>query len=119
MAETVSSGVALELPQFDKLWNYAKPAETEARFREVLAQAAGIAPLNYRLELLTQIARCQGLQGSFDLANATLDEVERDLLHDRSTDVARSRYLLERGRLHNSSGDPAAAMRFFDQACEV
>ncbi|MFN8565329.1 MAG: hypothetical protein U0703_27730 [Anaerolineae bacterium] len=44
---------------FDALWDYDHPAETEKTFRALLAQTDGAR----RFELLTQIARAQGLQG--------------------------------------------------------
>jgi tetratricopeptide (TPR) repeat protein len=103
------------LPEIDSLWDYQKPADSEARFRELLSQV----PTNseYYLELLTQIARAQGLQGKYSEAHATLDAVlerltERDVL-------ARTRYLLERGRVLNSSGKPSEGKPFFVQAWEI
>ena len=99
------------LPDFDTLWDYSNPAETESKFREVLPQ---FPEGNERLELLTQIARTQGLQRKFDEAHQTLDEVEGQLLVDSSR--ARVRYLLERGRVFNSSKHPDEARPFFEQA---
>jgi tetratricopeptide (TPR) repeat protein len=106
-----------ELPKFDPLWNYGDPAATEAKFRALLPQARASGDAGYELELLTQIARTQGLQGKFDAANATLDEVESRL---RNVDlpVANVRYLLERGRVFNSSGKPELALPLFVQAAE-
>lgn len=97
---------------FDALWDYDRPAETERAFRALLAQNDG----ERRLELLTQIARAQGLQGKFADGHATLDEVERDLTDETTT--ARVRLLLERGRLFNSAGDPERARPLFAQAWE-
>lgn len=100
------------LAGFDDLWDYNRPAETEARFRELLA-AAGEEP-GLSVELLTQIARAQGLQRRFIEANLTLDEAESRL---PSVGLRpKIRYLLERGRVYNSSGDPAAARPYFEQA---
>jgi hypothetical protein len=83
------------LPDFDALWDYNNPAETEKKFREVLA-AAPENESGYRLQLLTQIARAQGLQRDFLAAHQTLNTVESA----QSTDsVVRIRYLLERGRV--------------------
>ncbi|HKW80172.1 MAG TPA: tetratricopeptide repeat protein, partial [Casimicrobiaceae bacterium] len=67
-----------------------------------------------RLELLTQIARAQGLQRRFDDAHATLDSVE-DALPGPAARVA-VRYLLERGRVFNSSEQPARALPLFESA---
>ena len=47
------------LPDFDSLWDYAHPDQTEAKFRETLSQIPENNPAY--LELLTQIARTQGL----------------------------------------------------------
>ncbi|MFN8451853.1 MAG: tetratricopeptide repeat protein [Anaerolineae bacterium] len=97
---------------FDALWDYDHPAETEKTFRALLAQTDGAR----RFELLTQIARAQGLQGNFADGHATLDEVERDLSAEAS--AARVRLLLERGRLFNSAGEPQRAHPCFTQAWE-
>ena len=100
---------------FDSLWDYAKPDETEKKFREMLqhlSQEDAIA-----LELLTQIARAQGLQRRFDEAHKTLDLVEKKLSTDPSR--AKIRYLLERGRVFNSSGQVEKARPWFEQAEET
>lgn len=102
------------LPDFDSLWDYSNPAQTETKFREILPQ---FPDGNERLELLTQIARAQGLQRKFDDAHTTLNEVEGQLLVDSSR--ARVRYLLERGRVLNSSKHPEEARPFFDQAMKM
>ena len=99
------------LPDFDSLWDYSNPAETESKFREILPQ---FPEGNERLELLTQIARTQGLQRKFDEAHQTLDEIEGQLPVEASR--ARVRYLLERGRVFNSSKHPDEARPFFEQA---
>ena len=109
--------MSTELPNFDALWNYADPAGTEAKFRALLPQAEAAGDEGHRLELLTQIARTQGLQGRFDDGHATLDVVERQLIL-RDVPVARVRYLLERGRVFNSSGKPERAMPLFVEAFE-
>ena len=107
----------MDLPNFDTVWNYGDPAGTEAKFRALLPQAQASGDEGYELELLTQIARTQGLQGEFRAAHATLDEVESRL---RNVDlpVVNVRYLLERGRVFNSSGNPDVALPLFVQAAE-
>lgn len=99
--------------EFDHLWNYDDPATTESRFRELLPTTSD---LSLRVQLLTQIARAQGLQRSFDAAHQTLDEAQR-LLHPDLTQ-ATIRYLLERGRVFNSAGQPEQAGLLFHQAWE-
>ena len=104
--------MSTDRPKFDALWNYGDPAGTEAKFRALLPRAQASGDAGYELELLTQIARAQGLRGDFDAAHATLDAVERRLL-ERDMPVACVRYLLERGRVFNSSGKPDRAMPLF------
>src|SRR5438128_2095323 len=85
--------------EFDKLWDYAKPAETEGQFRALLPSAEASGDTSYLAQLLTQIGRAQGLQDRFDEAHATLDRVTTMLTDDMN--LARVRYLLERGRVFN------------------
>ena len=61
------------LPDFDKLWDYQHPAETEKKFVGLLPAAEKSEDISYLAQLLTQIARAQGLQEKFDEANKTLD----------------------------------------------
>jgi hypothetical protein len=100
------------LPDFDALWDYSHPDQTETKFCEILLQFPEDDAAF--LELLTQIARAQGLQGKFDHAHQTLDQVERRLKEVPSR--PKIRYLLERGRVFNSSGKPEEARPFFEPA---
>src|SRR4029079_8101943 len=100
--------------EFDSLWDYSNPQQTETRFREILIQIPEDNPAY--LELLTQIARAQGLEQKFERAHQTLDQVER-----RSGAVAsrpKIRYLLERGRVFASSGQSEQARPCFEAALE-
>jgi tetratricopeptide (TPR) repeat protein len=99
---------------FDQQWNYDQPAATEERFRQLLPSASDA---DYRLQLLTQIARTQGLQRKFEPAHRTLDQVQAQLRDDLP--VARIRYLLERGRVYNSSGAKQQAREMFLGALEL
>ncbi|HSK65488.1 MAG TPA: tetratricopeptide repeat protein [Anaerolineales bacterium] len=100
---------------FDSLWDYNQPDRTEMRFREILLQIPENVPAF--LELLTQIARAQGLQRKFDHAHQTLNQVERRLGNIPSR--PRVRYLLERGRVFNTAGDSDRARPLFEQAFEM
>jgi tetratricopeptide (TPR) repeat protein len=100
---------------FDSLWDYSDPRQTETKFREILLQIPEDNPAY--LELLTQIARSQGLQQKFDKAHQTLEQVERRLGNYASR--AKIRYQLERGRVLNSSGHPEEARPFFEQALDT
>ena len=101
---------------FDKLWNYGDPAATEKLFRDKLAERSD-ADADYRAQLVTQIARAQGLQRKFDEAHATLDEAAK--LITPKEPVAKVRLLLERGRVFNSSGSPDKAKPFFEDALKA
>jgi len=89
------------LSDFDSLWDYDHPDSTEQRFRGLLPAARESRDRDYLAQLLTQIARAQGLQMKFDDAARTLEEAE-SIVSDEMR-VARIRILLERGRLLNSS----------------
>jgi tetratricopeptide (TPR) repeat protein len=106
-----------ELPEFDTIWDYAKPAASEARFRQLLAETHARSEPADRAELLTQIARAQGLQRHFDAAHATLDAALALLRQDDRR--AKARYLLERGRVFNSAGAPAIAHGLFLDAWKL
>ena len=96
----------------DARWDFGRPAVSEERFRAELAQwppDSGQAQ-----EVLTQVARALGLQRKFDDAHALLDGVEAKLA-TLPTHV-RVRYLLERGRVFNSSGAPQRALPMFTEA---
>lgn len=101
---------------FDRLWDYSDPAATEQKFRDLLPQV-GANSREKQLELQTQIARTLGLQKQFEAAHALLDLVEAGL--DSAGAVTRQRYLLERGRVFNSAGEPARAQPLFLQAWEL
>jgi tetratricopeptide (TPR) repeat protein len=103
------------LPEIDSLWDYQNPAKSEARFRQLLPKA--LQNTEYYLELLTQIARAEGLQGKYSDANKTLDQV-MEKLTEHST-APRIRYELERGRVINSSGKPSDAKPHFFEAWKV
>jgi tetratricopeptide (TPR) repeat protein len=103
--------------QIDALWDYDHPAESEAAFRRALERLDERADLPLQLELLTQIARAQALQRHSDEAHATLDTVEAQM-HNSSPRVS-VRYLLERGRVYNSSRHPERAQPYFAEAWEL
>ena len=105
------------LPDFDAWWDYDHPDVTEQRFREVLPLAEQAGDRGYLVELLTQIARTEGLQRRFAEAHATLDRAEGLLSDDLHR--ARVRYLLERGRVLNSSKHADEARPLFLEAWEL
>ena len=99
----------------DQQWDYAKPADSEARFRTELADWPADDP--QALVVATQIARTQSLRRQFTEAHATLDAVEPKL--SSAPSHVRIRYLLERGRTFNSSGSPQRAVPLFTEALSL
>lgn len=100
------------MPMPDALLDFNDPAASEQRFRDHLDQPDTDAAV--RAEARTQLARAQGLQRRFAEGHATLDAVERS--EPPPSDRAAIRVSLERGRLLNSGGDPAASVARFTDA---
>jgi tetratricopeptide (TPR) repeat protein len=94
----------------ETLWNYNNSEKSEAIFKDLLNNKIGD-----EAEILTQIARAQGLQRKFDEVHATLDEAEQLPKDER----IRTRYLLERGRVFNSSSQRDKARPLFLEAYEL
>ncbi len=92
----------LRQDDLDALWDFNDPAASESRLRSAAENS------EHRDELLTQVARALGLQGRFEEAHQLLNSLPDDHV----------RVPLERGRLHNSAGDPAAAIPLFTEAAE-
>jgi tetratricopeptide (TPR) repeat protein len=105
------------LPDFNTLWDYDRPAESERRFRDLLPAAQAAGDRDYHLQLLTQVARAQGLQRQYEAAHSTLDHV-RSLMPDELKAV-QVRYLLERGRCFNDVGKHDGARDAFARAWDV
>ncbi len=105
------------LPDLQGVWDYDDPAGTESKFRAILTKAEALDDRSYHTELLTQIARAQGLQRQFDEAHRILDEA--DAMIDGDMHRARVRLLAERGRVFNSSGSAEKAKPCFVEAWEL
>lgn len=103
----------VELPDFNQMWDYNNPAETEIKF-SALVEDAKANDKEYYGELLTQIARAQGLQSNFEEAEKTLLEAKA-YATDKSPTV-KIRYLLEKGRVLNSSGKSEESIPVFKEA---
>ena len=99
----------------DALWNFDVPAVSESRFRAELAKHP--AGSREARETTTQLARALGLQRKFAAADAALDTLAADI--EASPARIRVRYLLERGRIRNSSGKPADAVPLFERAVDA
>lgn len=105
------------LPNFDKLWDFSNPAATEKKFKELIPQAESSGNLDYFFQLITQIARAQGLQKKFEDAHQTLSTIEMKL--STQTPIAEIRYFLEKGRVYNSSKKKELAQPLFLKAFEL
>jgi tetratricopeptide (TPR) repeat protein len=88
------------------LWDFADPAGSEQRFRDV----AATAPEPVRTHALTQVARALGLQERYDVGHAVLDALSP------GDAESRVRLALERGRLLRSAGEDVASRTYFEQA---
>ncbi|HZY47946.1 MAG TPA: tetratricopeptide repeat protein, partial [Candidatus Bathyarchaeia archaeon] len=108
-----------ELPDFDSFWDFDRPGATERRFRDLLPAALDSRDISYFTQLLTQIARAEGLQRKFEDAHKTLDRVELSLAKPDADDKTRVRYMLERGRVFNSTGNRDVARPLFQDAFEL
>lgn len=101
------------LHDLESLVDPADPVGSEAALRATLPRATAEG-LCAELTVLTLIARCQGLQGRYDEALATLDEVE-SRANGCGPEVV-VRVLLEDGRVLQGCGNPEAAAAFFEEA---
>ena len=95
------------------LWDFDDPAASEIRFREALVGETG----ERALELQTQIARAEGLQGKYRDGTATLKAIAGEARVPLSR--ATVRWELEMGRLHNSAGRKESALPHFHTAAEI
>jgi len=90
---------------------------SEARFTALLPEAEAANDPAYLSELLTQIARAQGLQRRYADATASLDRAQSLIRAEMI--VPRIRLLLERGRVFNDTLQTAAAKACFVVAWEI
>ena len=95
------------------LWDFDDLEASEARLR---AQLAGEPSAEGRAEVLTQLARVEGLRGAF--ADGERLVLEAESLAGTSA-VAAARIELERGRILRSSGNAADAFPLFESAFAI
>ena len=94
------------------LWDFDDLDGSEHRFRDLLETETDSAA---RAEVLTQLARVEGLRGDFDTGERLLEEAAAA----GASDAVRARIDLERGRLRRSSGDEEGALPLFESAFET
>jgi tetratricopeptide (TPR) repeat protein len=95
------------------LWDFDDLDASERRLREQLAEEPSDAG---RAEVLTQLARVEGLRGRFEEGERLIAEAEA-LAGDSS--IAKARIDIERGRLLRSSGDSSGAFPLFKSGFEL
>jgi tetratricopeptide (TPR) repeat protein len=95
------------------LWDFDDLDTSEKRLGEQLDRETTDPG---RAEVLTQLARVEGLRDRFDAGDKLIDEAAV-LAGDDKT--AHARIDLERGRLRRSSGDPDAALPLFESAFDI
>ena len=88
------------------MWDFDDLDLSESRFRALLDGGAD------RADVLTQLARIEGLRGRFA-------EGERLLAEAEAAGAAEGWVLIERGRLLRSGGDEAAAAPLFEAAFDI
>jgi tetratricopeptide (TPR) repeat protein len=92
------------------LWDFGDLDGSEQRLRAQLSREASD---DGRAEVLTQLARVEGLRGDFEAGERLVEEAEAVAGTSR---LARARIDLERGRLRRSSGNAGAALPLFESA---
>jgi hypothetical protein len=80
----------------DRFRDFSNPSQSEARFHDQISKPDLERSGSQRVELMTQLARAQRLQGRFDDGNGTLDEA--GTLLDLSSGRAAVRIAFERLR---------------------
>jgi len=91
------------------LWDFGDLDASEARFHAQLGRETTDAG---RAEVLSQLARVEGLRANYAQCDALLREAE-------ALGGAEARVLLERGRWARSSGQPGAGQTQFEHAFEL
>ncbi len=98
------------LDRLRPLWDFEDLDATERRLREQLEREESDSG---RAEVLTQLARVEGLRGNFDACDRLLAQAEPLAGSDARANVQLG---LERGRRLRSSGDKEASFPLFENA---
>ena len=101
----------------DELWDFGDPAATEAKFMALRQHLGAMKDHAKLMELDTQLARVQGLQGRFAHALMTLETVQERLEPGETRPAIR--HDMEMGRVLRSSGNPIGARDYFERAAQA
>jgi tetratricopeptide (TPR) repeat protein len=102
-----------EIDKLEALWDFNDAPASEERFRQFLTQ--GVSD-QARLEGSTQLARALSLQRRIPEAHEILDEIKPEISPRTRQEI---RWLLEKGRTLNSSGEPEQAKPLFVKAWQI
>jgi tetratricopeptide (TPR) repeat protein len=105
------------LAELRGIWQFENPRNSELRFRRLFRGATGATNAVRRAELLTQIARAQGLQRRFHAGHRTLDRILPTT--SRLGSRVMILYSLERGRVFRSEGRSNRALPLFLAAWKI
>jgi tetratricopeptide (TPR) repeat protein len=94
-------------------WDFNDVETSRQRFRGLLEEETTDVG---KAEVVTQLARTEGLEDRFEDGDRLLDEAEALAGDSR---LVRARVDLERGRLRRSAGDPDAALPLFETAFQT
>jgi tetratricopeptide (TPR) repeat protein len=92
------------------LWDFDDLDASQARLEAQLGEEESD---DGRAEVITQLARVEGLRSDFEAADRLLDDAVELA---GASDVARARIELESGRVRRSGGDVGAALPLFESA---
>lgn len=109
-----------QLRQIERLWQYNNPKESESRFHaflDSLKSSSDKYDHDFAAEILTQIARAQGLQGKFKQGLESIYKAESEIKSTSGRGWVR--ILMEKGRLYNSSGNGDKALPLFLEAWQL
>lgn len=112
--------VAIDVVDADLPWDIARPKESEILLRDALQEQKNDP--RRAIEIWTQIARAQGLQGKLRDAEHALGEAEKLLASTAAASATvrpKLRVLLERGRLLTLAKTPSHARKMFLEAFEL
>lgn len=100
---------------FEDAFDYDHPVESEMRLKAFAAQAEAAGDKVTEAEILTQVARSEGLEKKFAEAHANLDRAIALGIHNGRASI---RISIERGRLYRLAGYTGKAAVYFRDAFE-
>jgi tetratricopeptide (TPR) repeat protein len=112
----VDLGIASDAGNFDALWDFTNPRESEKAFRALMLDVTGKHDQQWVVQLQTQIARALVMQKKFSEAKKLLDAIEGPAQKNALSGV---RFALEKGRYLLALKNESKAKSFFTLAYEM